>query len=184
MKLSTSWLTLAFGSWAALSCVAGVPDTMMVRTEDIIRREYPSVSPATLSADRLVIDVAFHSTQTRLKQKGFSDNEIADIVLTAWLSKRTDPTVLLSETIIMGEVRKHGLLIVESTPSGASVTIDRANARNTQCEKWVLSGTHHIVIRKDGYEPAEGDESVPAEGRVTFKKELRPVSLTPSVTPH
>jgi PEGA domain-containing protein len=173
---------LIFAS-AALS-QAGVPAATMARTEDGIRREYPNVSAETLTTDRLVVEGTFARVQSRLRQKGFSDTEIAEIVMSAWSGKRKDANVKLTEAVLLEEVLKHGILVVDSEPAGASVTIDREKAKDTQCEKYVLGGTHHVRITKEGYFPEEGDQSVTPETRVIFKRKLRPVSGSTTATPH
>jgi PEGA domain len=163
---------------------AGVPAAMMARTEDSIRERYPSVSSETLTTDRLVVDGAFRKVELRLSQKGFSDKEIAEIVLTSWVSKRKDSSLKLTEAIILEEALKHGKLVVDSEPAGATVTIDRQKARDTQCEKIVLGGTHHITINKEGYFPEEGDQNVSPATKVVFKRKLRPISGSNSTTRH
>lgn len=162
---------------AGTSCLsrAGIPDAMMAQTEDAIHLQHPLVPLQTLRADRLVVDKAFRSVQPRLKGKGFSDPEIANLVLTVWSEKRKDPRTELSEAIIINESKKYGLLVVESTPDKAAVTVDRSPMPDTECRVFVPGGTYHITISKQGYEPAEGNQVVSPDGKATFKRELRKI---------
>ena len=170
------FLAIAIVLFSATFSGAGMPAAMMQRTEDKILREIPTTSREVLVAERPIVEKAFRGVQPRLKEKGFSDKEIVDIFAAAWFTKKKSSSVKLSEAMILEEVRKHGLLVVDSTPGEAEVTIDRKKEQNTECRKYVLSGTYHITIRKEGYVPEEADQFVPSETKVVFKKVLRPLS--------
>jgi hypothetical protein len=117
---------------------------------------------------------AFHA-------KGFSDREIDQLVATVSQKMRREDATMSSLTVdpqrFVNLATSMGLVVVESTPPGASVKIDNENpscGEKTSLRCWVHKGAHNITLTMDGYWPESGTCEVSAEDRVTFSRTLRP----------
>jgi hypothetical protein len=44
----------------------------------------------------------------------------------------------------------------------------------TKTSQWLEAGRYHIILQKDGYVPADGDQEVNAGKTVTFTRKLIP----------
>lgn len=72
----------------------------------------------------------------------------------------------------------HGTLIITSTPSGASITMDGAHVGSTPLTQYVALGTHFIVFSKSGYATTYTLISVRSTETTTVHRELRPLFPT------
>jgi hypothetical protein len=164
---------MILGSLSNGTLHAGLPKTAVDRAELDIRLNQPGVSRETLAADRVTLESTFQTLKGRLKRKGFTDEEITQAVVAAWITERRVSTSKLVQQAVLSDVGKTGYLIVESEPGEAAVIVDGENWGNTRSTRWIPSGKHHITLQKAGYYSEEADQDVPAEQRTTFKRDLR-----------
>jgi hypothetical protein len=120
-------------------------------------------------AESNVICTTARSNAVHFEKAGLSPNDAELATLSAWLQlKNSDHSVTsVSAADLEGVVRNMGLLIVNSEPPEADVTIDAKPCSTvTECRYWVSPGTHVIVISKKGYQTEKTNETV-SDGRAT-----------------
>jgi PEGA domain-containing protein len=121
-----------------------------------------------LAESNLICSTA-RSNAAHLESAGLSKNDAELATFSAWLQlkKSGHAVTSVSTADLENVIETFGLLIVDSEPSEADVTID-ANPCSTvtECRYWVPPGSHEIVISKKGYQSEKIQQTV-TNGRAT-----------------
>jgi PEGA domain len=121
-----------------------------------------------LAESNLICSTA-QSNAAHFESAGLSRDDAELATFSAWLQlKKGDHSVTsISVADLESVVRNMGLLIVNSEPPEAEVTIDAKPCSTvTECRYWVTGGSHEIVISKRGYQSERTQETV-TNGRAT-----------------
>ena len=133
------------------------------------------VSSADLSMSRNVSA----EVEPTLRQRGFSSEEIDAAAEWAATDLRCGPERVpesrqLSRTALLARLRSVGRIIIESTPSGAQVEVDRQLWRDTTNTKiFATAGKRKIRVTLVGFSPVEKECEVRREGITRFSADLR-----------
>jgi hypothetical protein len=135
------------------------------------------VYESSFLAERNAICDTARKTAVHYKAAGFSPTDAERATLIAWigLKRNTASVISVNAFELDAAVKELRLLIVNSAPPGADVTIDEVKCQTpTECRCWVPQGKHKIVISKRGFQTEQTEQTVSDEKTTKIFKTLLP----------
>jgi hypothetical protein len=148
---------------------ASSPRSCVSKLHNELKGQIKNKWETSFLADSNLICTTARSNAAHFEKAGLSPNDADLATFSAWLQlKNSDDSVTsVSAADLEGVVRNMGLLIVNSEPPEADVTIDaKPCSTATECRYWVSAGPHMIVISKKGYQTEKTNQTV-SDGRAT-----------------
>jgi hypothetical protein len=178
MRLSQFGLSIVFLTCLSSYITAPIASAQLAaKLEGVmvaLKRKHPDVSDAALNKDKFAVLSAESAVKRKLSGSGFSDAQMDEALIASWRTLRSHRkgTETLETFDIIKESAKQGLLIVDSVPEGAAVTINGEQYDSTKTSQWLVAGLYHIILQKDGYAAVEDNQEVAAGKTVTFSRNL------------
>lgn len=159
--------------------IAESSPSMIEKSVDELEGACPEVAYETLLSDAEAVQASLPAIRYVFLKRGFNSSEAEQATVYGWKQlrvKQLEPTAELSPTELINYVSGFGKLVIESSPTGASIEIDgNPLPDTTYLVKWPTPGTYRLKLSLEGYESVE-DNCTVVEGKLMhFQKTLKPL---------
>ncbi|MDQ2921786.1 MAG: PEGA domain-containing protein [Acidobacteriota bacterium] len=144
-----------------------------------IKNERPEISYDTLSEDANAVQASLPAIRYTYSKLDL-DYEVAEkAAIFGWKQLRLEslePTTALSPAHLINFVSERGVLVIKSTPIGATIELDGTMlSEKTEAVEFPSPGNYRVRLSLPGYESVEEECKVTKDKKTEFDPKLKPL---------
>lgn len=153
--------------------------SLLELSAEAIQEERPQISHETLLEDANAVYASLPAIKYTYAKMELDAKVAEKAALFGWKQLRLgplEPNAALSPSYLINFVIGRGVLVIKSTPTGATVELDGTPLpETTEAVQFPSPGTYRIRLSLPGFEAVEENCNVSADKKTEFIKTLNPI---------